>query len=367
MSAPIRVLHVVVNMNRGGAETLIMNLYRNIDRSKIQFDFLTCREGIFDDEIVELGGKVYQIPYVTDIGHIGYCHALDRFFHEHPGYPVIHSHMDRMSGLILRGAKKAGIPTRIAHSHNTRSEGGIAARLYKWYSSTHIISSATHLLACSLTAAQWLYSRKAEDAYILPNGIDCEKFAYSPDAQLQVRRGLRISTNTLVVGHVGRFVHQKNHAFLIDTFAKLQHMVKDSILILVGDGPLRKAMELKVENLRLTEKVRFLGIRSDIENILQAFDVFVFPSFHEGLPVTLIEAQGVGLPCVISDHITTEVDMGAGLVQYVRLSKSPAIWANRIHKLSRVKRDSKRYIEENGYNIRNSAKWLENYYKEVCI
>lgn len=366
MSGPIRILHAVVNMNRGGAEMLIMNLYRNIDRSKIQFDFLTCKEGVFDDEITQLGGIVHRIPYVTDIGHIGYCHALDRFFQDHPAYPVIHSHMDRMSGLVLQRAKKAGIPIRIAHSHNTRSEGGIAARLYKWYSGTHIKSSATHLLACSQTAAQWLYSRKVEEAHIVPNGIDCEKFAYSHDKQLQAREELRIDNNTFVIGHVGRFAHQKNHAFLIDTFAKVQYMFEDSILILIGDGPLRKAMEQKVENLKLAEKVKFLGVRSDIDYLLQAFDVFVFPSFHEGLPVTLIEAQGVGLPCVISDRITPEVDMGADLIHYMELSKSPAMWANQVISCKREKRDSKSYIEERGYNIRSSAKWLENYYMGEC-
>lgn len=362
MSDPLRILHAVVNMNRGGAETLIMNLYRNIDRSKIQFDFLTCKEGVFDDEIVGLGGRIYRIPYVTDIGHIGFCNALDRFFQDHTEYSIIHSHMDRMSGLVLHRAKKAGIPIRIAHSHNTRSEGGVAARLYKWCSGAHIISSATHLLACSLTAAQWLYSRKAEEAYILQNGIDCKKFTFSPETQLRVREELLIGNNTFVVGHIGRFAHQKNHAFLIDIFAKFQYIVEDSVLILIGDGPLRKATEQKVEDLRLTGKVKFLGIRSDIEHILQVFDVFVFPSLHEGLPVTLIEAQGAGLPCIISDRVTPEVDMGAGLVTYMKLSESPDAWANQV-KLSKVeKRDSKSFIDKKGYNIQSSAKWLEDYY-----
>lgn len=324
MGTPLRVLHVVVNMNRGGAETLIMNLYRNIDRSKVQFDFLTCKEGVFDEEIVKLGGKVHRIPYVTDVGHRGYIKALNTFFSSHPQYKIVHSHMDKMSGLVLRSAKKARVPVRIAHSHNTSSEGGATAKIYKWYAGKSIGTCATHLLACSNAAARWLFADKADTAKILKNGIDCDRFLFRPEIRKQVRKELQIEQEAFVIGHVGRFAYQKNHTYLIDLFAQLTQFRPNSILLLAGEGPLRLEMEKKVKDLNMENHIRFLGVRSDIERILQAFDVFVFPSIHEGLPVTLVEAQGVGLPCIISDAITKEVDLGMNLVEHVPLADKMA-------------------------------------------
>ena len=154
MNNPIRILHVIVNMNCGGAETLLMNLYRNIDRSVIQFDFLTCKEGLFDAEIAGLDGIVYRIPYITDVGHFEYIKELDNFFSSHSHYKIVHSHLNKMSGFVLRSAKTADIPVRIAHSHSIQSNGNIAARLYKWYSGMHISPCATSKLACSIAAAK---------------------------------------------------------------------------------------------------------------------------------------------------------------------------------------------------------------------
>lgn len=367
MINPIRILHVVVNMNRGGAESLIMNLYRKMDRTKIQFDFLTCKKGLFDKEIVKMGGRIFQIPYITEAGHKGYLRALDIFFAAHSNYKVIHSHMDKMSGLVLQRAQKFGIPFRVAHSHNTRSEGGIAARLYKWYFGTHIISSATHLLACSKAAAEWLFSQKSKEAAILPNGIETEKYVYSAPIQLEMREELGIAEDVLVIGHVGRFAHQKNHTYLIDMFASIQRIVPNAVLILAGDGPLRNQIEQKAHDLKLMEQTRFLGIRSDIERLLQAIDVFVFPSLHEGLPVTLIEAQCAGVPCLVSDRVSSEVDMGAGLIHFLKLKQPPLVWANKIITLKKEKQDAKSHIEENGYDIRSSANWLKSFYMEEVI
>lgn len=245
MGTPLRVLHVVVNMNRGGAETLIMNLYRNIDRSKVQFDFLTCKEGVFDKEIVKLGGEVHRIPYVTDVGHRGYIKALNTFFNSHPQYKIIHSHMDKMSGFVLRSAKKARVPVRIAHSHSTSSEGGAIAKIYKWYAGAFITSCATHFLACSVAAAQWLFANRESATKILKNGIECDEFTFNPDIRAQVRKELNLHGDVFVIGHVGRFAHPKNHTFLIDIFAQLIEYRPNSILLLVGDGPLRLEMKKK--------------------------------------------------------------------------------------------------------------------------
>jgi glycosyltransferase involved in cell wall biosynthesis len=364
---PIRVLHVVVNMNRGGAETLIMNLYRNIDRSKFQFDFLTCKEGVFDAEIMEMGGVVHRIPYVNDVGHFGYIRALNRFFTKHTDYVIVHSHMDKMTGFVLRAAKKGNVPTRIAHSHNTCSEGSTAAKLYKWYAGQYIGHSATHLVACSKKAAQWLFADKEEQTVIVKNGIECEQFAFSPGVREQVRQELKLTKDHFVVGHVGRFAHQKNHAFLIDIFAELNKERPESVLVLVGDGPLRFEIEKKIRDLDLRSSVQFLGIRSDINRLLQAFDVFVFPSLHEGLPVTLIEAQGAGLPCLISQSITPEVDMGIELVDYLALNNKKS-WVAQIKHLitSKLPRStSASSLYGKGYDIKGTAQWAENFYSTI--
>jgi len=365
---PLRVLHTVVNMNRGGAETLLMNLYRNIDHSKVQFDFLTSKPGVFDEEIKEKGGRVHRIPYISEVGHSGYISGLDHFFRENK-YKAVHSHMDKMSGIVLKSAKKAGIPVRIAHSHNTRSEGGTAARLYKWYAGTGINSAATHLVACSEHAARWLFRTRKAQAQILQNGIECDRFRHDPATRADVRHELGISADSFVAGHVGRFVAQKNHAYLIERFAELQSVLGNAILLLAGDGPLRSQMEQKVRELNLTGKVQFLGVRSDVERLLQAFDVFVFPSHHEGLPVTLIEAQGAGLPCIISDHITREVDMGLGLIDFLPL-RNPASWVDRI--IAVAQKERTRMIPPDalavqGYDIKRTARWIEDYYYSNCM
>ncbi|TKI83826.1 glycosyltransferase family 1 protein [Bacillus mycoides] len=364
MGTPLRVLHVVVNMNRGGAETLIMNLYRNIDRSKVQFDFLTCKEGVFDEEIVKLGGKVHRIPYVTDVGHRGYIKTLDTFFSSHTQYKIVHSHMDKMSGFVLRSAKKARVPVRIAHSHNTSSEGGATAKIYKWYAGKSIGTCATHLLACSNAAARWLFADKADTAKILKNGIDCDRFLFRPEIRKQVRKELQIEQEAFVIGHVGRFAYQKNHTYLIDLFAQLTQFRPNSILLLAGEGPLRLEMEKKVKDLNMENHIRFLGIRADIERILQAFDVFVFPSIHEGLPLTLIEAQGVGLPCIISDAITKEVDLGMNLVEHVPLADKMA-WIEKMKniEISNFPREIPAQVFlEKGYDIKHTAELTQDYY-----
>ncbi|MGG0845342.1 glycosyltransferase family 1 protein [Peribacillus simplex] len=362
MGNPLRILHVVVNMNRGGAETLIMNLYRNMDRSKIQFDFLTSKEGVFDNEILKLGGQIHRIPYISDVGHFAYKKHLDGFFRENATYKVVHAHMDKMSGLVLQSAKKAGIPKRISHSHSTHSEGSLPARLYKWYAGTLIISNATHFFACSNKAAQWLFNKKKTD--ILKNGIDYEKFSFSLDIRKQIRRELNIDNNTFVLGHVGRFSRPKNHIFLIDIFADYVKQKENSILILVGDGPLCRGILEKVKDLNLERKVKFIGIRGDIDRILQAFDVFVFPSLYEGLPVSLIEAQAAGLPCLISDQISKEVDLGINLIQFLPITNS-SVWTSHLLKL--ISNNTNRSMQpeifsKQGYSINETAKELKNIY-----
>lgn len=365
MLEPTRVLHVVVNMNRGGAETLIMNLYRNMDRSKVQFDFLTCKNGVFDNEILELGGLIHRIPYITDVGPIIYNHILRKFFEDNPQYHIVHSHMDKMSGLVLRAAKKANIPIRIAHSHSTRSEGGYLTRVYKWYAGKLIKTNATNLLACSQTAADWLFGNRSEKVQIIRNGVDLNNFTYSDDTRIRIREELGIDESILAVGHVGRFSSPKNHTFLIDIFHKLIEIRPDSVLILAGDGKLRSAIEQKVKKLGLTEHVRFIGVRDDIFRVMQAFDIFVFPSIYEGLPVTVMEAQALGIPCLVSDAVTKEVCVDDEIVKFLKLDYDE-IWVDQIlFSAKRFKPSSNAALRAQGYDIATTAKWLQEYYRNL--
>ncbi|MEH7112580.1 glycosyltransferase family 1 protein [Neobacillus niacini] len=364
MASPIKILHVVVNMNRGGAETLLINLYRNIDRSKVQFDFLTCKKGVFDSEIEEMGGKIHRIPYITEVGHKGYIKALDKFFLANSYYNIVHSHMDKMSGLILRAAKKANIPVRIAHSHNTQSEGNFLAKIYKWYAGSNIKKFANYRFACSNAASNWLYGENAE-SQIIKNGVDLTKFSFSNQLRNQVRKELGINSDTFVVGHVGRFNHQKNHTFLIDIFKEYWNKNSNSILILIGDGSLRKQIEQKVRDCNIENHVKFLGIRSNIYELIQAFDVFVFPSLHEGLPVTIMEAQAVGISCLVSDTVTTEVDVGIGLVSFLSLGNK-SIWAKELQLVKKSAVNTFHIaLRENGYDILDAANNLEDYYLKL--
>lgn len=366
MGSPVRILHVVVNMNRGGAETFIMNLYRNIDRTKVQFDFLTCKEGVFDDEIRKMGGILHRIPYVSDVGHFKYIQELDQFFVKHP-YQIVHSHMDKMSGLVLRAAKRAGVPIRISHSHNTKSEGGLAVRMYKWYSGKLISSNATELFACSDFAAEWLFQRSARGTKIVKNGIEVERFTFSNIIRNDVRKELNIKKDTFVLGHVGRFSPQKNHLFLIDLFEKFHRQYSNSLLLLTGDGPLRNEIENKIRERNLVDKVRLIGIRNDVERILHGLDVFVFPSLHEGLPVSLIEAQGAGLPCLISETISQEVELGSNLIHFLPLNNK-TLWQRKLGELAEnpTPREAQSdTFTKKGYDIKVSANDLEKFYLKV--
>jgi glycosyltransferase involved in cell wall biosynthesis len=368
MGKPIRILHVAVNMNRGGAETFILNVYRNIDRSVVQFDFLTSKEGVYDQEIRAMGGIIHRIPYITDVGHFKYYNALFEFFSKNSEYRIVHTHMDKMSGLVLKAANKANIPIRISHSHSTKSEGNLLARIYKFYVGSYIAGNATHKIACSHKAAEWLYGSHPQNTLLVQNGIDLKAFSFSNDLKISIRKEFGISEDTFVLGHVGRFNHPKNHTFLIDVFNEVSNINKNSVLLLLGEGDLRGNIKQKVDNMGLTDKVFFLGIRDDVDRILNTFDVFLLPSLYEGFPVSLVEAQAVGVPCFVSTTVTKEVDIINELLTFVSL-KNPKEWASKIltqyHKeqnsFNRI-RESNNIMKEKGFDILKTAQDLQDFY-----
>lgn len=358
----IRVLQIVTHMNRGGLESMLMNYYRNIDRSKIQFDFLEDRPGKHDftDEIISLGGKIYTVPAVNPINTNGYLTAIDKFFKENKDkYKIVHSHLDCLSAYPLKYAKKYEIPVRIAHGHSTSEEKNWKYPI-KMYLRSQIPKYATHLFACSEEAGKWMFGMN--EFKIINNAIDARKFTYDVSKRIAKRKELNIE-NKFVVGHIGRFSTPKNHKFLIDIFKVVHERNNNAILLLVGDGELRKSIESKVRDLGLESSVIFTGVRADISEMLQAIDVFVLPSFYEGLGIAAVEAQATGLHCIVADTIPKEAYV-TNLIESLPLVSSPDVWAKEVLKYSdgydRI--NTYEQIKTRGYDIEENSKRLEKFY-----
>lgn len=358
----IRVLHVVTYMGRGGLETMIMNYYRNIDRNRVQFDFLVHRdfEADYDKEIIqELGGKIYRLPPLNPLSR-EYLSKLDSFFRDHKEYKIVHSHIDCMSAIPLKYAKLNGVPIRIAHSHSSNQTKDIKYPMKLFYK-TKISKYANKMFACSEEAGRWMFGRNA-DFTVLNNAIDTEKYLFNKNTSQKVREELNIRNDSLVIGHVGRFENPKNHSFIIDIFAETLKKNRNSVLLLVGEGSLRKSIEEKVNSLGISNKVIFAGLRTDVNELLQAMDVFLFPSLYEGLPVSIVEAQASGLPCLISDKVPIECKK-TDLVYHMNLSDSPDKWAGKVVELSKIKRkNAYEEIKESGFDIKANAEKLEEFY-----
>lgn len=367
MRQPIRVLQVIGSMNRGGAETMIMNLYRQIDKSKVQFDFMvhTNQKGAYDDEIIKLGGKIYNVPRFKGTNIWTYIKSWKLFFDNHKEYKIIHGHIGSCASIYLGIAKRYGLFT-IAHSHNTKSLGkGFKNKLYPLfvYPTRHI---ADFFFGCSKIAGIDRYGQKVVNSdrfAILKNAIFTESFIYSNVIRKKLRKQLNIE-DKFVLGHVGRFSPQKNHQILVDIFKAVHDKNENTVLLLVGDGELRKSMENKVEKLGLLNNVIFAGVRTDIPQLMQAMDVFIFPSLYEGLGMVAIEAQAAGLPCIVADTIPKEAYI-TDLIKCISLKESVDIWAEAILKYDNGynRRNSYKEVMDRGYDIIDTAKWLENFYQ----
>lgn len=356
---PIRILHIVTYMGRGGLETLLMNCFRHIDRDKVQFDFLVHREfrGDYDDEIEALGGRIYRLPRLNPFDP-RYKKALRVFFTEHPEYRIVHSHLDCMSAIPLKVAKQCGVPIRIAHSHNSNQDKNLKYLLKRYYMKK-IPKNATHFFACSAMAGAFMFP--GQEVTLVNNGIETEKFAFDPEVRAQVQQELSLG-QALTVCHVGRFMPQKNHDFLIDAFEKLHEKMPETKLLLVGEGPLEGAIRKKVQTLGLTEAVRFLGVRADVERILQGADVFVLPSLYEGLCMVAVEAQTSGLPCIVSDRVPEDCRMTQALT-FLPLEVDS--WANAILNIDLRDRESHAdEVRAAGYDIKATAQQLQIFYME---
>ena len=364
MSAPIRVAQIMGYMNGAGVEAVVMNYYRHVDRTKVQFDLIVCEGSHFipRDEVESLGGRVFMVPPYSHV--MEFQKELQRLFCQEQ-WKIVHSHINALSVFPLHVAKKAGIPVRIAHSHSTSGKGEYAKNAVKALLKTQANRYPTERFACSRYAGEWLFGKGA-DFEVVYNAIDLRRFSFNAEARAKARADLGLVGGQFAVGHVGRFMAQKNHVFLIDAFEQVARRREDAVLLLVGTGEAEACVESSVAERGLTDRVRFLGQRTDMPDMYAAFDAFVLPSLYEGLCLVGVEAQRSGLPCLLSDAITREVDV-TGECRFLSIDDA-AVWANAICGLE-PRTDAERAAVDDAafddYDIERQGAWLTNTYERL--
>lgn len=354
-----RLLCVVGGMNVGGAETFLMKVYRNLDRSKYQMDFAVAidEKGAYDDEIISLGGKIYHVCPKSKGLIKNFCSVYKIV--KANGYKyVLRVSQNSLSALELLAAWMGGASTRVMRSSNTKTiKQGKEAYVHNICKFMPLLFANVRI-APSTEAAEFMFGKnsvKKGKAQILKNGLDFELFKYNQEAREIIRKEYNIPEDAFVVGHVGRFNDQKNHSFLIDVFSEIKRKKQNAVLMMLGDGPLKADIQEKVEGKCLNDSVIFSGVRSDVPSLLSAMDIFVFPSLYEGMPNAVIEAQINGLNCVISDTITRETDI-TGNVRYASIKNNPELWADLATKEMKTRRELKSFSGINEYSINNVAK-----------
>lgn len=361
---PIRILHVVQRMEAAGLQSFIMNIYRTIDRSQVQFDFLTHykEHQFYDSEIEQLGGKIYRLSVREDKNPVKYLKELKKFFREHQEYKIVHGHMDSLGFFYLGAAKVSGIDNRIAHAHNVIIGGNLKKRLRNLLNKGYKIN-ATCLLACSEEAGRYMFGNSVFK--VIHNPIDVQRFAYNKTVRDTVRVELGVQ-DKIVIGHVGRFSYQKNHEFLLQVFKQITEIENRAVLILVGQGELEQEIRHQAKRLGLEDRVLYLGVRADVERLYQAFDSFVFPSRFEGLGIVAIEAQAAGLPTVCSDRVPQFAN-ATDLFTTLPLSASSREWAETV--IDRIKINSRKErsqeLMDAGYDVNKVSAELIVLYKNM--
>lgn len=363
----IRVLHSVSYMSRGGIETMLMNYYRHIDRSKIQFDFLchSNERGAYDDEIESLGGRIYRTPGLNPLRFPAYLRYMSLLFQNNPQYRIIESHNGPFGVYSLFAAKRSNIPVRIYHAHGAGLEYDWKY-LMKAVCKKMIKYQCNHKFICGEKAGRFYFGDKTindGDFYLIPNAIDIRRFVYSPEIRRELREKYGLS-NKKIIGHVGRFSYEKNHEFLIRVFYESWKIDDSLFLVMLGDGVNWNKIRTLVEQLGIANHVLMLGNIPNVNEWYQAFDLFMLPSIREGLPVVGIEAQAADLPCIFSTAVTSEVRLG-DRTQFIALDASLGIWRNAVlSALNHVYRRSDNYqkLTEKGYNIIEEAKKISDLY-----
>ena len=362
MDTPIRVLHRVGSLGNAGLEAVVMNYYRHIDKSKVQFDFIVegTEKQRYDDEILQNGGKVYRIKYNRLLNPIFYLREVSKIIKAHE-YDIVHLHTNSAS-IVMEAlvAKWHKVTYVIGHSHNSSCKFKLQHYLFKPF----LCGLLFDRFACSKLAAGWLYGEKS--ATICNNAIQTSNFAFNSETRTSMRKEFALE-DKFVLGHIGRFEKQKNHGYLVDVFNKVKKTRADAVLVLIGEGSLKENIKNKVAELSLSDSVLFLGNRSDVNKFYQMFDVFIFPSLFEGLGVVAIEAQAAGLKCFVSQEVPEEAKV-TELIEFLDINLPPQVWAKKILEHGREERERPNMLEEirkNRYDIETQAKWLENYYLKL--
>lgn len=364
MSA-IRVLQVLGCLDRGGAENMIMSVYRNIDREKIQFDFILHlnRPSDFDEEAKSLGATLYYAPQYNGKNHFEYKKWWNDFFKAHPEYKLLHSHIRSTASIYTEIAHKYGVKT-IVHSHSTMTAGKGLSAFVKNLMQSNITKHADLCLACSDVAGKWLF--KNHEYTVYPNAVDAEKFAFNSENRNKIRKQYNLG-DSFVIGHVGRYHKIKNQTFLMEIFAEILKKKPDSYLVFVGEKIGSEGMEKQelvdfAKSKGVFERCIFAGNVPNVHEYMSAFDAFVFPSLYEGLPVTLIEAQASGIHCFVSDSVSHESKITDN-IEFVSLEKSASQWAEKILSYDYSERkDSYEDIYNAGYDIKAGVKNLSEIY-----
>ncbi len=364
MTEPIRILHVFGSLNTGGAQSRTMDIYRSIDRRKVQFDFAinTEAKNFFSEEVISLGGRIFNFPRFTGKNYFTYKEAWRSFFKEHTEYKIVHGHQTSTGFIYLNEAKKSGVKVRVAHARNSNKDSLVkkyTTRLARYY--------ATDLFAVSKLAGISEFGNNLVSdgtVKVIPNAINAENYKFDECVRNEVRKKLQLN-NEFAVVHIGRFHAQKNHVFLLDVFKELLKSIPNAKLFLVGDGELRKDIEAKVADLNIVDSVKILGIRSDVPELLQGMDLMLFPSFFEGLPGVVLEAQAAGLPCIISDTITDEV-LITNDIYSLNLSSGIKAWSDKILNMKSVEdRKELNTLVNKRFGIHSIKNFYESFYTQT--
>lgn len=359
----LRILQVYPQINNAGTERVIFNLYENIDRTKVQFDFLVEIPGELDEKIFKMGGKIF---YLKEKSKRKYYKKLLEFFKSHSEYTIVHTHTHARMGVVLKAAKKVGVPCRVAHSHNARNDLPQIARFFKGITSISIEKNANYFFACSENAGKWLFPHRIRECKVIYNGIQLKNYLFNRETRTALRKEMGIEENEFVMIHVGRFVRQKNHEFLLEILEKYnKENAKNWKMLLVGVGPLQDKIKLGAQEKGLQKHIIFLNNRMDVNKLLSVADVFVFPSLHEGLGIVVIEAQASGLPCIVSDAVPKEADLDMELLYTLTLHNEQQEWVKCIfdQKVNLEKRDEKREkILCSKYAIGKIAMQMQEFY-----
>ena len=365
MEDTIKVLHVGATMDRGGTETLLMNILRVLDRDRLQFDIVeqTQRRCDYDDEIEALGSRIYRCPTISPKNLRQYRMWWRTFFLEHPEYLIVHGHSRGSAPIYLSEANRAGRVT-ILHCHSNSYGKGLAGVARSiWQIPLHWI--ADYNFACSYEAGISQFGKKRAFR-VIKNGIISESFSWSPQTRKTLRSELSLE-DSFVLGNVGRFETPKNHPFIIDIFSEVKKIIPHAKLMLIGSGTNEEMIKEKTHQMGIFDDVLFMGVRGDVCRLHQAMDAFVFPSLYEGMPLALVEAQAASLPCFVSDTVSKDVKV-TDLVQFISLADPPDVWAKKIADTMRSspeRIDRSREIIQAGFDIHSTAAELEQFYREV--